>query len=63
VSFSDFGSQKSHFNVYVDWDDIERAIQKFLELNHAPAVRLARARVLAQAVADYMAAAALPQSN
>jgi IstB-like ATP binding protein len=40
ASFEKFGGQNSHFNVYMNWDDIELALQKFVELAHPSAIRL-----------------------
>jgi hypothetical protein len=61
--FHEFGGQKSRFWVHLDWDDVERAIQKFAELGNENAFRLQKARKLAEAVSDYLASTSSRQSN
>jgi hypothetical protein len=61
--FHEFGGQKSRFWVHLDWDDVERAIQKFAELGNENALRLQKSRKLAEAVSDYLASVSSQQSN
>jgi hypothetical protein len=49
--------------VHLDWDDVERAIQKFTELGNEDALRLQKARKLAEAVSDYLASISSRKSN
>jgi hypothetical protein len=61
--FHEFGGQKSRFWVHLDWDDVEEAIQTFAELGNENALRLQKARKLAEAVSDYLAPISSQHSN
>lgn len=50
--FKNFGGQHSTFDVYLCWDDVERAIEQFAALGASGALRIQRAIRLAQAVAE-----------
>jgi hypothetical protein len=49
------GDETSDFDLYISWDDIERAIGSFAELGHPDAIRVGKAMKLAKAVAEYLA--------
>jgi hypothetical protein len=68
ASFPRFGSgneRRFDFEVRVEWDDIEKMIQKFCEAGRPEAIALLDARHLANAVknAGWHGPTALPQSN
>ena len=50
--FKDFGGHHSTFDVYLCWDDIERAIEQFAAQGAAGALRIQKAIRLAEAVAE-----------
>ncbi len=56
VRFSKFGGQHSEFAVYLNWQDIERSIRAFAEMDHPDALQLQRASNLARAVVELVGA-------
>lgn len=51
-----FGGQKSQFTMYLKWEDVEQAIKTFAEAGEPRAIELQKARRLAEAVRDCLAA-------
>jgi len=58
--------RQSDFEVYVDWQDLEKIIEKFCDADHPQALALQEARKLADALKSFICASETPglaQSN
>lgn len=63
AKFSRFGGQNSEFKVHLNWSDVERAIEKFAALEHPYALRLLKAREIAEGIKTYLSPEPPSQSN